>query len=264
MPKASVNGIELYYESHGEGPAIVFAHGVGGNHLVWWQQVAHFSRDFRCITFDHRGFGQSAEVPGGPGARAFVDDLAGLLDFLEVEEAFLVAQSMGGRACLGFALAHPHRSIGLVMGCTTGAIGEDKIIGLLKEHKSPTRTEERFASRGFVEREPALTFLFMQMNALNPPRPADFTAIFHTGEGPKADQLAQMEVPTLFISADQDVVAPLHVIRECHKLIPGAKLEVVTGAGHSVYFENPSVFNRLLSEFFSEVLAARQDPPPTS
>ena len=70
MPKASVNGIELYYESHGEGPTIVFAHGVGGNHLVWWQQVAHFSRNFRCITFDHRGFGQSAEVPGGPGARA--------------------------------------------------------------------------------------------------------------------------------------------------------------------------------------------------
>ena len=263
MPKAPVNGIELYYESHGEGPAVIFAHGVGGNHLVWWQQVAHFSRNFRCITFDHRGFGQSAEVPGGPGARAFVGDLAGLLDFLEVRETFLVAQSMGGRACLGFALAHPHRSIGLVLGSTTGAIGDESVVGPLREHKSPTRTEERFASRGFVEREPALTFLFMQMNALNPPRPADFTAIFRSGEGPKAEELAGMEVPTLIVGGDEDVVIPIHVVKACHKLIPGARMEVVPGTGHSIYFENPNAYNRLLSDFFSEVLAGRQAQPPT-
>ena len=53
MPKAPINGIELYYESHGSGPAIVFAHGRGGNHMSWWQQVARFSGEFRCITFDH-------------------------------------------------------------------------------------------------------------------------------------------------------------------------------------------------------------------
>ena len=47
MPKAPINGIELYYESHGDGPAIVFAHGRGGNHLSWWQQVPHFSQDYR-------------------------------------------------------------------------------------------------------------------------------------------------------------------------------------------------------------------------
>ena len=59
MPKAPINGIDLYYESHGSGPAIVFAHGRGGNHMSWWQQVARFSGEFRCVTFDHRGWGQS-------------------------------------------------------------------------------------------------------------------------------------------------------------------------------------------------------------
>ena len=59
--QAPVNGIDLYYESHGSdsAPTIVFAHGRGGNHMSWWQQVAAFSGEYRCITFDHRGWGAS-------------------------------------------------------------------------------------------------------------------------------------------------------------------------------------------------------------
>jgi pimeloyl-ACP methyl ester carboxylesterase len=95
MPKAQINGITLYYEVHGQGPAVVFAHGAGGNHLSWWQQVPVLARQYRCISFDHRGFGQSLDAPNGPGSQAFVEDLKGLLDYLEIERASLVAQSMG-------------------------------------------------------------------------------------------------------------------------------------------------------------------------
>ena len=128
MPKARVNSIDLYYESHGEGPAVVFAHGRGGNHLSWWQQVPVFAKDFRCITFDHRGWGSSINKPNGDalntqGWDAFVEDLKQLLDHLEVEQAFLVAQSMGGLTCLGFALAYPQRVAGLVLADTTGGVG---------------------------------------------------------------------------------------------------------------------------------------------
>ena len=109
MPKTRINGIELYYEVHGQGPAVVFAHGAGGNHLSWWQQVPVLARQYRCISFDHRGFAQSLDAPNGPGSQAFVQDLKGLLDYLEIERAALVAQSMGGRTCLGFTLAYPER-----------------------------------------------------------------------------------------------------------------------------------------------------------
>ena len=84
MPKAPINGIELYYESHGSGPAIVFAHGRGGNHMSWWQQVARFSSDYRCITFDHRGWGQSIAEYGSPLRENFGADLIALLDYLGV------------------------------------------------------------------------------------------------------------------------------------------------------------------------------------
>ncbi|MCH8282189.1 MAG: alpha/beta fold hydrolase, partial [Chloroflexi bacterium] len=96
MPQAPVNGIELYYESHGEGPAIVFAHGRGGNHMSWWQQVPAFREEYRCITFDHRGWGASPDSANPRGRSAFVEDLTGLLDHLGVDRTFLVAQSMGG------------------------------------------------------------------------------------------------------------------------------------------------------------------------
>ena len=63
MPLAALNGIELYYESHGEGPVVTFLHGAGGNHISWWQQVPVFSQRYRCLTIDHRGFGRSLD-PG--------------------------------------------------------------------------------------------------------------------------------------------------------------------------------------------------------
>src|SRR6185369_8792766 len=126
MPFAAVNGIQLYYESHGTGPAVVFAHGRGGNHLSWWQQVPAFAAKYRCITIDHREFGQSKEVPGGPGRAAFVEDLRGLLDHLEIPEACLVGQSMGGATCLGFAVAYPQRTRALVLADTSGGIVDDR------------------------------------------------------------------------------------------------------------------------------------------
>ena len=120
MPTAPVQGINLYYQTTGEGPAVVLAHGRGGNHMSWWQQVPVFSERYSCITFDHRGWGRSLQPPEAMGREAFVEDLRGLLDHLGIEEAFLIAQSMGGLTCLGFALADPRRTRALVLAGTTG------------------------------------------------------------------------------------------------------------------------------------------------
>ena len=73
MPRVPINGIEIDYQEHGEGEAIVFCHGAGGNLLSWWQQIPYFSKSYRCITFSHRGFGHSYDVPDGPGMKSFVE-----------------------------------------------------------------------------------------------------------------------------------------------------------------------------------------------
>jgi len=128
MALATINGIELYCEVHGEGPALVFAHGAGGSHVSWWQQAPVLAQSHRCVTFDHRGFGLSREQPGGPGARAFVDDLRALLDHLGIERAALVGQSMGGWTVLGFAIQYPERSRALVLCDTTAGMDDADVI----------------------------------------------------------------------------------------------------------------------------------------
>jgi len=100
---------EIYYERTSSGPAIVFAHGLGGNHLSWWQQVPHFSSRYTCVTFAHRGFSPSRVTSGSVDPALFEEDLLALADHLELTDLRLVAQSMGGWTCLNFALHHPRR-----------------------------------------------------------------------------------------------------------------------------------------------------------
>ncbi|HXD91001.1 MAG TPA: alpha/beta hydrolase, partial [Candidatus Binataceae bacterium] len=128
MPHARINGIDLYYETHGEGPALVLAHGGGGNHLSWWQQVPALSPQYRCVTFDHRGFGESRDVTDGPGPNAYVEDLRQLLDHLGIAKAALVGQSMGGWTVLGFAAAFPERASALVLCDTSAGMDDAEVI----------------------------------------------------------------------------------------------------------------------------------------
>lgn len=267
MPKAPINGIELYYETHGQGPAIVFAHGRGGNHMSWWQQVPVFSQDYRCITFDHRGWGASLDVPAGdspngPGRGAFVEDLKQLLDHLEVDQAFLVAQSMGGLTCLGFALAYPERTLGLVLGDTTGGAGDASVLEPLSKVNTPAQGINRTLSAGFIANHPHLTFLYQQIQGLNPPNPNDgILNSFRNPEGPSAQDLAGLQTLTLLIVGREDLIFPPYVVEAVHKLIPGSRLEVVPEAAHSTHFEQPQVFNQLIGEFFQQVLAGRVATP---
>ncbi len=263
MPKASINGIELYYECHGGGPPMVFAHGRGGNHMSWWQQVARFSGEYRCITFDHRGWGQSLAPFGSPLRENFTADLTALLDHLGIQETFLVAQSMGGFCCLEFALANPERTLGLVLGDTTGGVASPGVLEALRRATPPPDGPARSLAAEFIEHEPALAFLYQQIGGLNPERGEDGVIPgFRREDGPGEAAFVGWRTPTLLIVGDEDAIFPPDVIEEVHKVIPGSRLEVVPGAAHSTHFEKADVFNSLLAEFCSQVLAGRTAGAP--
>ena len=254
MPKAPINGIEIYYESHGDesDPAIIFAHGRGGNHMSWWQQVAAFSAEYRCITFDHRGWGASIAEHGSPLRENFIDDLTALLDHLKIDKVFLVAQSMGGFSCLGFALAHPERTLGLVLGDTTGGVATEGTLAALNNTSPPPDGPARSLSASFVKENPAVTFLYKQIGGLNPPRGEDgVISGFRREDGPQLEAFTGWTIPTLLIVGKEDAIFPPEVIAEVQKVIPGSRMEVVPGAAHSAHFEQASVFNKLVSELFA-------------
>ena len=260
MPFVTAGTIQLYYEVHGpepgSAPVIVFAHGAGGNHLSWWQQVPHFSSRFTCVTFDHRGFGQSIEPDDGPGGAAFVEDLRTLLDHLHIERASLVAQSMGGWTCLGLALRDPQRVDKLVMCDTHGGLASEEIaqvwsaalqaVGGLPAGVHPA------AGVRMAREEPALHFLYTQIAGLNPARSLSTLGTLLSAAGaPTATDVATLDIPVLFVAGEEDVVIPPRMLSIAAACFPNARLELVPAAGHSVYFERPAIFNEIVERFLS-------------
>lgn len=251
MPVASINGIHFYYEAHGRGPALVFAHGVGGNHASWYQQVPYFSRWYQVVTFDHRGFGNSRDLENGPGRSAFVEDLRALLDHLELDRAALVAQSMGGWTCLGLALDYPERVSALVMADTLGGITapgplHDRLAEV-REATDDLPQLERVLAPGFRQRNPASAELYSQLASFNASTRKTMSGRFPAA--PTPEQLAQLTIPVLFIAGQEDILAPPDVVHLACKLVPGSSVVEVADAGHSVYFEQPDVFNHQVRSF---------------
>jgi 3-oxoadipate enol-lactonase len=260
MPFAPINGIDLYYESHGEGPAVVFAHGAGGNHLSWWQQVPFFSQRFRCIAFDHRAFGRSRDGADDAqlGRRAFHDDLRDLLDHLEIPDARVVAQSMGGRTAVGFALRNPGRCKGIVFAGTTGGAIDDSVRELQQEHRQTAAGRlpllKRAVSPDLKGRAAHVDFLYRSIARLNPPRPRDFLAPIPGYRGSSAARLAEAGFPILFLVGEHDAITPAAVIERCHRAVPGSRYVVIENSGHSAYFEQPQAFNEAVMRFLESTI----------
>ena len=257
-------GAEIYYERTGSGPAIVFAHGLGGNHLSWWQQVPYFSSRYTCVTFAHRGFSPSRITSGSVDPALFEGDLLALVDHLKLEEVRLVAQSMGGWTCLNFTLSHPRRVLALVMASTGGAVDPHSFDAVDRKNIESWSAAHAGAQADLLKRgihpaagermareNPALEFLYREIDRLS--IGLDKEVLRAKGMAsrtlPAAD-LKQLMVPVLFISGMEDAIFPPLEAAALAKLAPGAKLQSVPEAGHSVYFQRPDIFNRLVSNFF--------------
>lgn len=257
----------LFYEVTGQGPALVFAHGLGGSFMSWWQQVAHFARRFTCVTFSHRGFWPSTAPAGGPDPSAYAGDLAALIDQLSLTDVRLVCQSMGGWTGIEYALLRPGQVKGLVLAATTGTLDPAQM-------REPERTRykgwisevaERRAALGrrnihpaagarMAETQPALHLLYGQIDGLSSDldKEAVRTRIYAMRRRPPAD-LTQARCPVLFIPGGQDVVVPPFAAAAMAAEVPGARVAPIPEAGHSAYFEHAAAFNALVDAFLTDI-----------
>jgi 3-oxoadipate enol-lactonase len=251
------DGFRLYYEdTGGSGPTLLFLHGAGGNHLSWWQQIPVFAEEYRCVTMDQRGFGQSPDVPGGPGPAALATDALALLDHLGIAQAALVAQSMGGWAAVGAAVREPKRFWAIVLANTVGNLTNPEIAALRQKlaDASPPRPAlvwQAALGETFRKAQPVRTFLYAQISGLNTSLPADFREQLGRLTTP-VDRYAATGVPTLFLTSDEDGIFPPKLCEKVHQHVPGSRFERVSAAGHSTYFERPDVFNRDVGAFLKE------------
>ena len=263
MPHLELDGgFRLYYQRHGVGPAVIFAHGAGGNSMVWWQQIPAFSQRFTTVTFDHRAFGRSPDVEDGPGRIAFGADALALLDDLELERVHLVAHSMGGRTAAGLIRRCPERIASIVFSGTNGGTVDDRARARKAELEEQGFFDgsllRRALAEPFYDESPERAFLYQQLRGINPPRPSDFLAPADGAanyRGSMAGALVESGVPILWIVGEHDRVVAPELIRISHELTPGSHFQIVEGAGHSAYFERPERWNAAVLAFIDDLEA---------
>jgi 3-oxoadipate enol-lactonase len=248
MPLIQANGADLYYEEHGQADAtaLVLAHGMGGNHAIWFKQLPVLGAHYRMIIFDHRGFGNSSD-PDGLGRSAYVEDLKALLDHLQIERAALVGQSMGGGTCTAFACTYPERVLSLVIAdCLHALVESPEVRALMDQAREATAglgQIERVLGKRVRETDPTAAVLYRQINSFN-------AVTRHTLKGAlprfSPEQLAAGGFPVLFIAGVEDVLFPIEVIRLVQQQVAGSQLVEIADTGHSAFYESPEPFNAAL------------------
>jgi 3-oxoadipate enol-lactonase len=252
MPTITTNGAQIYFESYGEGPAIVFAHGAGGNSAIWFNQLAYFAPSYQCIAFDHRCFARSPNSADPMTVHHFRDDLLAILDTLDVEKAHLVGQSMGGFTVLRTALDEPERVLSLTMSCTSGGIVNPNPTPAMRDL---TSSSGRGAGgiKATMSRKthdnPALMQLYESINNFNTEFSFDkLSTLLGPQDVVQLESLADVQCPTLFFAGVEDPLFPPELLASYVPHFTNAQIEVVTDSGHSPYFETPDVFNTRLLE----------------
>jgi pimeloyl-ACP methyl ester carboxylesterase len=250
----------IAYEVTGEGPPIVFAHGLGGNLLSWWQQVAHFAPRYTCVAFSHRGFFPSTAPEGGLDPKEYAKDLAALVDELGLGDIRFVGQSMGGWTGVEYALLRPGRVKALVLASTTGTLDPRQVPNGVPDH-DVAASRAALAERGInpaagarmAEEQPALHHLYNHIAGLcvGLDREAVRKRIHAMRNRPPSD-LTAAKCPVLFVPAEEDVVLA-YSGPAVAAASPGARAVMLPRAGHSGHFERATEFNGIVEAFFAEV-----------
>lgn len=266
MPEIQVNGANLHYEDRGQGEeTIVFAHGLLWSGAMFAAQVAALEDDYRCITFDFRGQGQSEVTPSGYDIDTLAADAVALIRQLDVAPCHFLGLSMGGFVALRLGIRHPELLHSLILMETSadpepeenvrsyrllGIIGRWLGLGLIAGRVMPIMFGQKFMDDPARAEERARWRRRLLAN--------DRRGLYRALQGVIArdgvyDQIDQIPIPTLIVVGDQDVaIVPANAER-MHARIPDSRLVVVPGAGHTSTVEEPEAVNAALATFLESV-----------
>ncbi len=258
-----VNDTPLYVTVRGHGPAVTLVHGFPLSHRIYDTQIRTLSSAYRVIAPDLRGFCKSPLGGGEVGIDTYADDIAAILDALEVEQTVLAGLSMGGYIAFAFWRRHPERVRGLVL------------LNTRAKPDTPEARENRFKTieavqqnglapliEGMIPKLLSPVTLRGKAHVVNKLRSIMEGA---TVEGVVAalramanrhdsrPTLATITVPTLIIAGQDDTLIPVEEAEEMALTIPDARLQVLDQAGHLVTMERPRTTSRLIAEFITHL-----------
>ncbi len=259
MPHASVNGVQLYYEMSGSGPTVIQIGGAVNGHEGYALVTPKMAEHFTVIDFDHRGYGQSDRPEQKYTMDTWVDDMAGLLDALDVERCHVHGGSMGGFIACLFAAKYPERVDRLVFNgavakcdwlaqtnfylwkkiATDYGLDSEELALMLLTHAFSRAYLDEMVSSGNLH-----SLSWMQDSIRRNASLAVFSdACDAMAETDVTGLLGNVTAPTLVLHGDEDWLTPLDCgpggagARVIHEGIAGSELYILEGCGHGVLFE---------------------------
>ena len=268
MPTVNSNGIKIYYESHGQGFPLIWAHEFAGDYRSWEPQVRFFSRRYNVITYNARGY-PPTEVPDDESLYSqdnAIEDLRGLMKALNIEVAHIGGLSMGGALTLNFGIRYPEMAKSLIVAAAgTGSTDPEGFKKNVLNRALNLETHGMASMKDYAEGPARIQFKrkdpngwqefsdhlmshssvgsAMTFRGVQSPRPP----IYSLEEGMKS-----LKIPTLIMFGDEDepCIDPGIFMK---RSIPSSGLVVFPQSGHAINLEEPDLFNRAVQDFLAMV-----------
>jgi 3-oxoadipate enol-lactonase len=258
MPRIITNnGYDIGYAEAGGGTAtpIVFLHGVGSDKSVWRPQLEHFGRTRRAIAFDYPGYGDSDPAPRGTTRDDYADAIISAMHELGVDRAHVCGLSLGGVVAIAMHHADAKRCASLVIADSFAVHPEGRAIyerGIAASDNLRAMAEARVDVLLAQPADPALRREVIETMARIDP------AAYRIGAeavwlADQRERAQEIDVPTLALVGDQDLITPPELSNELVDLIPDARMQVIAGSGHISNAERPEEFNALVGAFIRGV-----------
>jgi len=259
------NGISINYEITGKGDNLVFIHAVGDNLNAWYNQVPVFSKSYRVITYDMRGFGKTESPEGDYSVPVMYQDLYELMKALGVKQASFAGHSLGGRIALELAIQHPDMVKSLIFANSSPALTPpprdgkndlEETMKLMEKGDMEALTESSlatFVGPDFKEKNPAEYEKYRSIKLQNKIEGVLRVTQSTLGGAPPAPvDITKVECPVLLIVGEFDREMFIEGAENIHKALPGSKM-VVLPTGHAGSIELPDKFNSAILDFLSEI-----------
>ncbi|MFC2006307.1 alpha/beta fold hydrolase, partial [Chloroflexota bacterium] len=253
MPKALINGINMYYEDHGTGFPVILIHGYAGTTKSWDGQVESFSKRYRFVTYDMRGHGQT-EAPEDLSKYTqdiVLEDIYQLLRYLGIQKAVIGGLSLGGYLSIHFYNQHPEMTAAIIIiDAGPGYRTQEKAKDWNQRRMDCADVLESKGMQGFLDSPYSVDDYYTTPEVMLKHNPK---GIANVSRGVMinpwgVDILPNIMVPTLVVCGERDT-SFLAATDYMAQKIPGAKKAIVADAGHGVNIDQPRVFESTILNF---------------
>ena len=262
MPRVNIGELSLNVEERGQGPAFIFIPGLVGLFNAWEFQMAEFSKRYRCISFDHRGAGDSDKPKDAYATELIARDAIALMDKLGIDKAHVAGTSTGGCVLQNLAIDHPNRLRCCIFSNTWVKADEyitrvqmtRKNIALAYGPEEYVKVSSLFTNGAMQFRYNLDKVMELERRSLKTAASVDVLAgrLDMTLKHDRTAELHKISSPSLIVGTRDDATVPFYQSEDLHKAVAGSKLVIVEEGGHYSYRRHWQEWNRVADAFLRE------------